>query len=473
MPCAHCNARRIPPLLLLIPAFFAGCEPSKESGATAPSNQKGASFVPYRGDVNHTGVFNTRPPEPPITVKWKRPWKWEWVDPKRELTDTPTSAIIVGDTLYIGLDTKFVDARYNSETHAMGGILAVDKRTGKEKWRYEAGHQVAKTPKGRPIKAGGAGLRELAFEGGVVVSSYFVPKQDGHVMRVEDGTEVAMPGYPPEEVFFAIDENGSLMWELVRKSSGERLDRYSAQFLDGKVFLPGSDGTLYALDTRSGDVRWTFSTAGLSLQQLLLFGNSLVFSTRNYDGKNLYCVDAATGQGIWAHEYLQSIVGGIGGCALRDGVIYSIHGDQAPTRAIDATNGNLIWKDSPGQFGNTRPVVDSIHMYVGNTGRLAGLDRKTGAVQWNSIVGNEWIAPSGVKLYRQIEELAAVGDVLYGLDAAWTIYAVSAASGSTQWKATIAGGDDQSLSPSELLVGPIIDDGVLFAGWKDSLYAVE
>lgn len=62
-----------------------------------------------------------------------------------------------------------------------------------------------------------------------------------------------------DKVFYALDPAGNLRWSYTLPDAGDALiDSAATLAPGGLVVVPGGDGTLHALDTASGAVRWTF-----------------------------------------------------------------------------------------------------------------------------------------------------------------------------------------------------------------------
>jgi outer membrane protein assembly factor BamB len=112
-----------------------------------------------------------------------------------------------------------------------GKLYAVDRRTGKERWRFS--HRIDYMRDGPAISWV---LGSPAIEGGLV----FVGSSDGHFFN-------AVRGQTGEEV-----------WRF--KTPKNVLS--SAALAAGQVFFGGEDGHLFALDEKTGKERWRFRTGG-------------------------------------------------------------------------------------------------------------------------------------------------------------------------------------------------------------------
>lgn len=152
---------------------------------------------------------------------------------------------LAGDTLVAGADAG------GRADAGPAFVHALDRRTGRERWRYQAG----------PGAAGAiAGAGALAFAATL----------DGRLLALDV-------------------QSGSLRWSLPVRFWGWE----GPAVRDGLVYAGGRDGTLSALDAETGRVRWQAAVgSGISTSPVALPGG-LYLGTA--DGR-LHRVDAATGK---------------------------------------------------------------------------------------------------------------------------------------------------------------------------------
>ncbi len=125
--------------------------------------------------------------------------------------------------------------------------------------------------------------------------------------------------------------------------------------------------------------------------------------TQGYlNGKNtLFCVDAASGEVLWKHQYPcekapKYFQGGSRGTpSISEGVLY-LNSHQGDFYALDAENGKILWtKNLQKDFGGRRPdwgfsgsplcVSDKVIFETGSEkGSLVALDAKSGNLVWRS-----------------------------------------------------------------------------------------
>ncbi len=174
--------------------------------------------------------------------------------------------------------------------------------------------------------------------------------------------------------------------------------------------------------------KWAFQAGGD------IYSSPAVVDGRVYVGsgdKNLYCLNAYTGQKIWNFtigHYLRSsptVVGGSVYIGADDGYFY----------ALNANTGTQIWKTPAGGFfpnvldtneadARSEPIIVGDKMYAGALdGRLYCLNIGTGAVQWTYATGK---AILGTGAYS--------AGIIYITSTDGYLYAVNANSGALAWK---------------------------------------
>lgn len=159
------------------------------------------------------------------------------------------------------------------------------------------------------------------------------------------------------------------------------------------VIVPAWD--VYALDRRSGAVRWRFQ----SIDDFPGAGEVALSAGRVYGtGRLLYALDARTGALLWQTDlgeqpFYPVVAGGVVYVATRretppgSGVLGAGH-----ALAVDALTGAIIWKYpisdvSPSQQGGSVGplfVGEELVLVAGINGRVYALERQTGTLRWES-----------------------------------------------------------------------------------------
>lgn len=163
----------------------------------------------------------------------------------------------------------------------------------------------------------------------------------------------------------------------------------------GIVYVPGTDGQLYALDDKTGALKWKYA-AGEALATEPVLTPELVLVASQSD--TLFAVKRDSGQLAWLYR--------------RDAPTgFTIHRSSTPTVrgqtawvgfsdgtlvSLDLGDGSVRWEKSlaPGAGSGTQfvdvdtsPVLDDAgHLYAASyTGGLYSLDAETGDVVWNTV----------------------------------------------------------------------------------------
>jgi len=135
------------------------------------------------------------------------------------------------------------------------------------------------------------------------------------------------------------------------------------------VFLGGSDGVVRALDSKSGEVKWTSFTGG-----------AMKYPPAAHDGRLfagsgdgwIYSLDMGQGQEVWRFraapiERKIPVYGSLlstwpvgGGVVVQDGVVYAAAGmvnyDGTHVYALDAETGSIVWhNNTAGHLGINAP----------------------------------------------------------------------------------------------------------------------
>jgi len=130
----------------------------------------------------------------------------------------------------------------------------------------------------------------------------------------------------------------------------------------GRVFVGSQNGTVYALDSRSGCVRWTFGATGgvrTAVTAGLIGGRDAVFFADT--AANAYALDAGSGERLWVRKVEDHLLARVTGSpTLFEGRLYvpvsSYEESQGADPqygcctfrgslvALDAATGSIVWK---------------------------------------------------------------------------------------------------------------------------------
>jgi outer membrane protein assembly factor BamB len=277
-----------------------------------------------------------RPLRPPFSLRWK-------VTGSILLEFPP---VLCGKSLYLLKNN--------------GALYAISRRTGEVRWKSKLGYLAASSP---------------SCHDGTV---YSVLLQRGKGIRA--GRVVAVAGY-----------TGRTKWSRKLPSRAE-----SSPLVDrGRLYFGSEDGTVYALDTADGAVRWTYKAGGavkgavaLDGDGRLIFGdyNGQVTAIRRADGKQLWKTGTSGGAlGLKSGNFYATPAIAYGRVYIgnTDGFVYS----------FSARDGKLAWRHKTGGFVYSSPAVSPVRggtVYAGSyDGKLYAFDARTGNVKWTRKSGGK------------------------------------------------------------------------------------
>ena len=180
---------------------------------------------------------------------------------------------------------------------------------------------------------------------------------------------------------YALDaRTGVLKWKY---NTGDVVHS-SPAFLDSTVYIGSFNGTMYALNALSGAVRWTFKSVGHryfpkgELQGSPVTGNGLIFvGGRDY---NVYAIDAKKGYCHWNKQFP---LGWALSLTLRDTALYVGTSDDDVMIAVEARTGAELWRKNVrfNTFG--RLAISPSMIYFGTLlGQVYGMNTASGEIVW-------------------------------------------------------------------------------------------
>jgi outer membrane protein assembly factor BamB len=203
---------------------------------------------------------------------------------------------------------------------------------------------------------------------------------------------------------------------------------------DGVLYVGSADGAVYALDSKTGEMKWRFQT-----------GEGL------WSGPNVITVPRGTGTADQMVLGINAAQGQRGAGvrridmtpAVENGTVFVGSGDQS-FYAIDVATGKEKWsyRAGPGMASanfspSTRPaaVLKDGTVYFEATSGLYALDALTGKEQWLFHTPHSFDTPKG----------PLMGDGVVFLTAGKVLYAIDPESGKTRWE-WVAGVDSREIS---------------------------
>jgi outer membrane protein assembly factor BamB len=144
---------------------------------------------------------------------------------------------------------------------------------------------------------------------------------------------------------------------------------------------------------------WTFEKAGLGYSSFAVVGDRLYTLGSRNQTEQVLCLNASTGQEIWAADIGEELENGWGGgprgTPTVDGDRVYALGGQGTLVCVDAASGNVQWSKTMQSLGGRKPnwgytesvLVDGDKVLCtpgGNQGTMAALNKRTGERIWQS-----------------------------------------------------------------------------------------
>ena len=183
-------------------------------------------------------------------------------------------------------------------------------------------------------------------------------------------------------------KTGYLVWRKSIKNGVEG----GVQLVDNTLFVPASDGFIYALEADSGHSKWSFPLHFEGLEAPYAYGG-LVFVLA---GNNiLYALNAETGKQHWLYnrrDPLSLSMRGASRPTYKNGKLYVGFSDGFLV-ALDARRGTVLWERKLNRNRRFRdidagPVIEGNSLYIASyDGALYSIDPDSGKTNWRLDAG--------------------------------------------------------------------------------------
>lgn len=262
--------------------------------------------------ANRQGLVQAMQPDTGKVV-WKQDFATYsdegWLSGLSRLWSDGTSAKIAG-----GLSLAYEKLFFGSED---GQVFALDAKSGEQKWRVSVRGEVLSTPvtdSGMVLVHIGSGvLVALDAESGEEKWSFEAevpPLSLRGISAPAAANGGAIVGTASGKLVVNIIESGQTAWEqpIAAPSGATELERIvdidsQPLILGGTIFVISYDGTLAAVELRSGRVIWKREYQ--SYRRLSMAGNRLIV----VDSKsNVYALDRRNGVELWSQSSLRNRV---------------------------------------------------------------------------------------------------------------------------------------------------------------------
>ena len=339
----------------------------------------------FRGNAEHTGVYDSKAVPTLGKVKWQFHTAGQVI----------SSPAVLASTVYVGSTD--------------GNFYAINRETGNLVWKFAAKSRITST----------AALSDgVAYFGAYNGVFYAVNTSNGQLKW-----KFATAG---EHRFSAQHLHGS---QPAAETAPDPWDCYlsSPVVSSGVVYFGSGDGNVYALSAASGSLQWKFKTADVVHASPAISAGTVFIGS--WDGY-FYALNAATGKLRWRFKTgedpdIHNQVGIQSSAAVMDGTIYFGCRDSH-LYALDARTGRSKWAFSTkGSWVVTSPAVhnDKVYFATSDSGLFYSLNARTGAVDF-SLNFRGWPTFSSP---------AIAGDMLYVGSTAGTLIAVNLAAKEISW----------------------------------------
>lgn len=233
---------------------------------------------------------------------------------------------------------------------------------------------------------------------------------------------------------YALDAlEGRTVWARPFQSAGRIWAKPAIDDSGDRLFFGTLEKDFYALDTSTGNLKWTFKAGGAILTTPVFYKGEIYFGS--FDG-NLYAVSPRAREeglpfpsgGEWVFKAGDWIWSG----PVRNGDAIYFATTRGRVYAVDASNSRPLW---PGPFEisssfRSAPVIykDSL-IIASEEGRIYSLSLSNGQMKWASLssLGADIMA-----------DLAISGDTVYIYTQGHTVYALDANTGMQRWGFNVA-----------------------------------
>ena len=347
---------------LILVAALAGCSSAAGATGRTPSPSSAAKTVvdvgDYRGGIARSG---TMPGPGPAS----RPAQaWRYIDS-------------------VGLNYPAIVASGWVIVPAQQSVVALDARTGASAWELALPADVA-----APLTVAGGLLYVPTSDGILRAFSLATRLPLWTFSGVIDGSQVSVSGSTvyvgtKTHELAALDaRDGRPLWTVRAPTSTAKIA------IRGDVAIVGGDGgsRATAVDLRNHSVRWVFDTKAQAVATPVLADGSAYVAGRLSGGlsgavSRLYCLDLATGSVRWTFSPPANVPMAAFAVSAHDVVVGSDN-DEGVVFDLDRATGRIQWQSVLGTAID-RPVIVGSTVYVGTgTGGLHALALATGHELW-------------------------------------------------------------------------------------------
>jgi outer membrane protein assembly factor BamB len=180
---------------------------------------------------------------------------------------------------------------------------------------------------------------------------------------------------------YAFAPNGAAPSKRIWQFPGNGAPLTTPVVADGLVVFGSGDHNVYALDAKTGAVKWTGSTGYVFTAQPVVADGMVLIGDQ---GGNIDGFDLATGKSVWCF----AASGPVDNAALVEGKTAYFVSEDHSVYALDIASGNQVWSYAMDDFSADAPVLAGKLLIVANrAGQLLGLDAASGKLAWQTDLG--------------------------------------------------------------------------------------
>jgi eukaryotic-like serine/threonine-protein kinase len=294
----------------------------------------------FRGNAQHTGIYDASGVPSFHGVMWQF----------HTGAAVVSSPVLSGGVVYVGSADHY--------------LYALDAASGALKWKFETKGRVSSSP--------------AIADGGVYFESY-----DSYFYALDAATGALRWKFHTggEKRFAAAHLHGI---EPAAETMPDLFDVYlsSPTVSDGIVYFGSGDQHVYALDARSGGLKWKFKTGDVVHASPAVADHTVYIGSWD---SYFYALNADTGAEKWRFKSgedpkIHNQVGFQSSAAVVDGTVY-VGCRDSNLYALDAATGTKKWAlDTKGSWVVGAPAVRNQRVYAAtsDSGLFLEVDAKTG-----------------------------------------------------------------------------------------------
>jgi outer membrane protein assembly factor BamB len=176
---------------------------------------------------------------------------------------------------------------------------------------------------------------------------------------------------------YAFEPSGAAPSKRLWQFPGNGAPLTSPVVAEGLVVFGSGDHNVYALDARTGKVKWTGTTGYVFTAAPAISDGVVVIGDQ---GGNIDGFDLKTGKSLWSFS-----AGTIDVAAVIAGDSAYVVSEDHSVYALNITNGQQVWQYSMDDYAEFSPLLAGNLVIAANrAGQLVALDAKTGKLAWQT-----------------------------------------------------------------------------------------